>query len=993
MKADVYAFVKDHYNVKGVSVMKKCVFARWIAFVVASLMLISLFACNNSNLPGNTETEAGSSDQGATAESDAENNNYSEMYNDPYEVFEELVDGGYEGTFEEWVESLKGDDGKSAYELAVANGYSGTEAEWIASLAGDKGEDGKSAYELAVEDGYTGSLEEWLVSLCGEKGDKGDKGDKGENGVTPHIGLNGNWFIGNTDTGIPATGSGEGGAASNSIISLNKDMEPYVIQAASGRPEAFGDKYKVLQFVHASDMHTRVDMWNRMVQWINHYDQYVSFAIHTGDYVGGTQAEFVDMYGDGNDCDVPILNLPGNHDTMPPNVSKQQTATKQSVYDIICGEQCKDWGVTFMPGEYTMAYYKDFPESNIRLIAFDQYYDIDEQKVWAKGILDDALAKGLHVITAMHEPSGAIAYPLDTPFHTYNYDLYSVLGKHPIEDVISEFINNGGVHIVNLVGHEHHDLCGYTLGGVLNIAVESGTPWEYWCDGVRVEGTRTYDAFNVISVDVNAGVLKVIRIGNNTDPYMRTKEPLCYDYINKKIVAGGTVEGDGSSSSGIPEDTYEVPEYVNVYLNAKYLAARPAGATYQVKDNGIKTEDGVLYTRISGQDKVGQIFWTRIGFDGTGAPWPVAQINPIEVGKAQYLVLKMRGDISVSNIDFAIGTIVGDATHENIDNMKHGGIRIPQDKLDAKEWTYFVFDLGNAYKDYWVADSEGNYKVCYLQFTMNGNFASDMYIDLASMAFLDDWKEVSDYLDVDTAEMVYASNSSIEVDVATGKCKDVHALVETVNGRTYKYACALCKTVVYEKTIPESVNWHSTLSSMGIYRNKLDKNLYDAENGIVFNRYSGIARSDHLNLTGGGGAGKATDSTYDTGRYLVIKYRATSTGSIGMFVSTDSSKIGALDGENEKGSSLVGSQSSSEMPGNEWRVAVIDLSHVQNYTNNSTGNIYVMLCPSESTYTFDVAYAAIVDDLNEAKELVDDATFELYTNGWSTSETHTTNEQ
>ena len=40
----------------------------------------------------------------------------------------------------------------------------------------------------------------------GEKGDKGDPGEPGANGVTPHIGDNGNWFIGETDTGIAAQG-------------------------------------------------------------------------------------------------------------------------------------------------------------------------------------------------------------------------------------------------------------------------------------------------------------------------------------------------------------------------------------------------------------------------------------------------------------------------------------------------------------------------------------------------------------------------------------------------------------------------------------------------------------------------------------------------------------------------------------------------------------------------------------------------------------------
>lgn len=63
------------------------------------------------------------------------------------------------------------------------------------SLAGAgalKGEPGKSAYEVAVENGFSGSETEWLNNL------------KGSAGATPHIGANGNWFIGDADTGISA---------------------------------------------------------------------------------------------------------------------------------------------------------------------------------------------------------------------------------------------------------------------------------------------------------------------------------------------------------------------------------------------------------------------------------------------------------------------------------------------------------------------------------------------------------------------------------------------------------------------------------------------------------------------------------------------------------------------------------------------------------------------------------------------------------------------
>lgn len=53
--------------------------------------------------------------------------------------------------------------GASAYELAVKQGYEGTLEEWLESLIG---ENGKSAYELAKElNPSIGTLEEWLDSL------------------------------------------------------------------------------------------------------------------------------------------------------------------------------------------------------------------------------------------------------------------------------------------------------------------------------------------------------------------------------------------------------------------------------------------------------------------------------------------------------------------------------------------------------------------------------------------------------------------------------------------------------------------------------------------------------------------------------------------------------------------------------------------------------------------------------------------------------------
>ncbi|MFQ8827819.1 MAG: PL29 family lyase N-terminal domain-containing protein [Alistipes sp.] len=66
------------------------------------------------------------------------------------------TDGLYYWTLDgEWLEDSRGDRvvaqgpaGRSAYELAVENGYRGTLEEWLASLSGNNG---PSAYELAVK--------------------------------------------------------------------------------------------------------------------------------------------------------------------------------------------------------------------------------------------------------------------------------------------------------------------------------------------------------------------------------------------------------------------------------------------------------------------------------------------------------------------------------------------------------------------------------------------------------------------------------------------------------------------------------------------------------------------------------------------------------------------------------------------------------------------------------------------------------------------------
>ena len=128
---------------------------------------------------------------------------------------------------------LRGEDGKSAYEIAKEHGFEGSEEEWLESLKGEQGPagemgpqglqgevgpmgpqgekgepfryedftpeqledlvkniesgaDGKSAYEIAKEFGFEGSEEEWLESLRGPQGEQGPQGPQGERGFSAY---------------------------------------------------------------------------------------------------------------------------------------------------------------------------------------------------------------------------------------------------------------------------------------------------------------------------------------------------------------------------------------------------------------------------------------------------------------------------------------------------------------------------------------------------------------------------------------------------------------------------------------------------------------------------------------------------------------------------------------------------------------------------------------------------------------------------------------
>lgn len=164
-----------------------------------------------------------------------------------------------------------GKDGLSPYVGTNGNWWVGTTDTGVAAKGRDgrDGRDGTDGRTPVIRDGHwwIGDTDTGIAAqgVRGEKGEKGDPGEKGKDGrdgadgkdgrdgtngtngrdgqngrdgVSPHIGDNGNWFIGTTDTGIAARGqNGNDGAAGASAYELwQQDVKSGKVHDKEGQP-------------------------------------------------------------------------------------------------------------------------------------------------------------------------------------------------------------------------------------------------------------------------------------------------------------------------------------------------------------------------------------------------------------------------------------------------------------------------------------------------------------------------------------------------------------------------------------------------------------------------------------------------------------------------------------------------------------------------------------------------------------------------------------
>ena len=328
----------------------------------------------------------------------------------------------------------------------------------------------------------------------------------------------------------------------SSIVHLNRGQEQMVYNLKHGRSTRFNDAYSPLEFIHFSDIHASKKLWSRLCDYMDKYSSVIPFALHTGDYVKASQLQYVDLYAAQKPENGYILNCVGNHDTYADN-NGSSIATAEQTYALLFSDT-SGWDATFGTGSNIMYYYKDFADSGIRLIVLDQYYWDSTEESWLQSLLDDARTNNLAVITASHTNTAPLLTENRVACTFTSYDTTWDDGEQTItfianlDTMIKAFKDAGGEHICHLSGHWHHDILGYTANETLCIAIECATSdHANWCDSERVAGTKSFDCFNVISADRSLHQIRLARIGNSVDFYGREKNILCYDYLNKTVIA------------------------------------------------------------------------------------------------------------------------------------------------------------------------------------------------------------------------------------------------------------------------------------------------------------------------------------------------------------------------------------------------------------------------------------------------------------------------
>lgn len=303
-----------------------------------------------------------------------------------------------------------------------------------------------------------------------------------------------------------------------------------------------------LCLLHFSDIHGDKKRLQNIIDFKNYYSDYIADIIHTGDAVKYYSTDGI-AFWDEVDGAEDILNVIGNHDTRVGSTWIGMTMAE--AYTTYFAPYISNWGVVSASGK--TYYYKDYTDSKVRLIVLDIMHQSADQLSWFTSTLTSAKTAGLHVIVAVHSrphwqfTSHQTAWddkPL-VPSYSAGYDDTSA-SAHPenlsddYADAVDDFMTDGGYFVCWIHGHTHHKMFAQlqTHPNQLDVSVENaGIPnfaWTYV--KARIENSKSEDCFNVIGIDTDSKVLRIMAVGATYDRFMRHADTIAYSYDTHTIL-------------------------------------------------------------------------------------------------------------------------------------------------------------------------------------------------------------------------------------------------------------------------------------------------------------------------------------------------------------------------------------------------------------------------------------------------------------------------
>lgn len=297
-----------------------------------------------------------------------------------------------------------------------------------------------------------------------------------------------------------------------------------------------------LCLLHFSDVHGDKKRLQNIIEFKNYYSDYIADIIHTGDMVRYYSTDGIAFWNEVEGAE-KILNVIGNHDTLVGSTWIGMTMAE--AYTTYFAPYISNWGVVSTSGN--TYYYKDYTDNKVRIIVLDIMHQSADQLTWFTSTLASAKTAELHVIVAVHSrphwqftshqtawddkplvPSYTAGYS-DTSASTYPENL-----SDDYADAVDDFMDGGGFFVCWIHGHTHHKMFAQlqTHPNQLDVSVENASipnfAWNYV--KARIENTKSEDCFNVIGIDTDSKVLRIMTVGATYDRFMRHVDGISYNY-------------------------------------------------------------------------------------------------------------------------------------------------------------------------------------------------------------------------------------------------------------------------------------------------------------------------------------------------------------------------------------------------------------------------------------------------------------------------------